>query len=275
MTSKRKDAVALFEAISKTRPKLAEGSMTVPSWMTRTPQAPELPASSTSPAPAAPAPAPQVTVAPVPPPSRLGEVQERAAQFAGRLRPGWGAEPTFSTYGGRVRVSLNYLSAGVAAAGLVVVLLATFLIGRVTAPRQVAATETPQGVPVKPDVLNTAGQGQQTGTPPAPSELVKGKFYLVVQDLRGNTEAMKDEALKIADFCKGNGKPAKVIIYGNRTYMVWSTVPFNSQNDAAAKAHAQEIEELGKKYRAQGGKYDFMQRKSRTGPLDPMVIKQP
>jgi hypothetical protein len=104
---------------------------------------------------------------------------------------------------------------------------------------------------------------------------VKGKHYIVIQDMMGKTEALKDEALKIAAFCTQNGKPASVILYLDKTYIVWSLTPFESDKDPAAKTYAADIETLGKQYQKQGGRYDFMQRKTRNAPVEPMFIRQP
>jgi hypothetical protein len=259
--------VALFEAISKTKPKQPM-NMAVPSWMTRGQQAAQVAAES------APAPAFVAQAAPVPTaPIQLGELQQRASQLAGLAAP---VEPVFSADAGRLRVSLSYLSAGVGAAGVVLVLIAAFVLGRTTAsPKQQQAGATPPGPPpLKPEVVR--GTGGEQSHPPLTTQTipprVKGKWYIVIQDMLGTTPAHQEEAAKIAEFCTQNGKAASAVLQQGRCYVLGAT-PFEATNDPAAPQYAAEIEALGKKYKQQGGKYDFMQRKTRGGPVDPLFIK--
>lgn len=254
MSSKRKDAVALFEAISRTKPKLPEANMNVPGWMARQQQAPE---------------PPKVPV-PVASGRSLSELQQRASQLAGLPRT---REPIFSTAGGRMRVSLNYVSGGVAAGGFVLLLLVAFLLGRSSASPGKSVEQPPPGAPpLNPAVVRGIEQGPSTGSPPA---RVKGKHYLIIQSMMGNTDRHKADAQKIVEFLHRNGEEAETRPTTSGSWVVLSFRPYDSPQSPEAIQFAQKIEELGKKYtsRAEGGQYDFRQRDRATGKLEPFYIK--
>lgn len=291
MASKRKDAVALFEAISKTKPR-PDANMNVPAWMQKqgdaqaaqgqTPVAPQTPG-STQPQAGTPAVSEQA-LTPVP---AVPAVEVRSRPEA--VVAGGADEPVFSTVGGRLKLAMDYRTAGFVGAGAVVLLIVAFVLGRVSGPRP-AATDA-NVPPMKPDVVQP---GNKPGTTravvreqplpppagaaalaPATPQRVKGKFYIVIQGMAGKTDALKEEAFRIADFCTKHNLPADVAELGSRSFIVWSLQPFDSASDPQAKKYAEEIEKVGKLYKAAGGKYDFMQRKTHNGPLDPMLKQQP
>jgi hypothetical protein len=247
--AKRKDSLALFEVISKTR----EKHLAAPA---------ENPPRST-PAPAA-----------VP---RPAEARPRAT--APTSLPT--SEPMFSTSGGRLRLSLNQTQSIVAGAALVVLLIIAFTLGRSsvnTGPVQ-AGVSTP-AESTESAVRNEA----ETPRADAPAETkkptlempkrVEGKYYLVIQGLQGAGAEQLKEAQDIVKTLTDFGEPAEVALYpGNpRQYIVWSLVGFDTPDDARAKDYAKTIEEMGKKYRAQGGRYDFKQR-DRAGEFKPWFIR--
>ncbi len=118
---------------------------------------------------------------------------------------------------------------------------------------------------------NNGGGDQAVANP-----LIDGMYYLVIQELPGNSPQDKQDAEAIAAYCNGNGRPADVRPYsppgqGNDwVYCVLSLKSFDDPHSSAAMAFAGEIESLGRQYKAdpQGGDYLFEQR-SPDGQLAP------
>jgi hypothetical protein len=102
--------------------------------------------------------------------------------------------------------------------------------------------------------------------PPADSaaELKKGKYYLVVQGMRGMDSSHRADADAIANFLNANGEPVTVMTYKGtpQQYIVLSKRGFDSPDSPEAKKYLRAIEEQGKLYKSQGGKYDFNQGES-------------
>ncbi len=299
MASKRKDAVALFEAISKTKPR-SDVNMNVPAWMQKNAegQAPQAaPADASAPASAPASTEPQATAEPATIAASAAPAAPTAPAAEAKWRPTYSASTPapegkmFSTEGGRLSLSLDYRKAGFVAAGAAVLLIVVFVLGRVSNshPAPAAATDG-NAPPMKPDVVqpgarpgtartvarDVAAPGAGTAAVAIPAgPRVKGKYYIVIQGMSGKTDALKEEAFKIADFCTKHNLPADVAEMGSKAFIVWSMQPFDSAQDPQAKKYAEEIEKVGKLYKAAGGKYDFMQRKTHNGPLDPMLKQQP
>lgn len=256
--AKKKNSVALFEVIGKT--KRSESGMNVPKWFDG--QAPA-PAEAGGPSPAA------------------------------RPAPTGPVEPLLTVVGDRLRLSLNYLSCLVAALGAVVLLVAVFSLGywSGSSPAPVGPDSPPAGdgtmsgrTPIGRHVVD--GQGNpggapapagNGGSPPAPAAgaRVKGKYYMVIQQLLGGmTQESLVEATRIAKFCNDNGHPATVGTFRDRQrYVVWSLKPFDSATGAANTEFALVIEALGKRYfrEHQPPTYDFRQR--RDNQLDPLFVQ--
>ena len=279
--TKKKDSVALFEVITKDREKYPKGGVAVPGWMGGAPHKPGVHPEQG--APQGPS-VPQDQLAPEVPAALASE------PAAPPSRPETG-EPMLSISGGRIRLSLNYTVSLVAAFALVVVLFGAVALGRLTAGAGRPAGESGGNLPGILDAGKGEGEqrkapapkapqaGQKTvpakaQTPAAPATRIVGKYYLVIQTLRGGlTTELEKEAFKIRDFCVANGKPADVQEQ-NGNYIVWSLTPLDSPSakDPKVQQYAQEIEELGRKYASQGGRYNLMQRRSAGGPLDPFVM---
>ena len=151
--ARKKDTVALFEVLSKTKQREEQGTLEVPGWMDKE----AVPASEggieNRPGLDIPAPTPRSAPSSAP-----------------------AAEGAVSTAGGRLHLSLNYISATVAIAAFVVLLVAAFMLGRKTTPTEPAAISG-MDVELKKDLLDkNAGR---TGTAGQTPQRQPGKFYLV------------------------------------------------------------------------------------------------
>jgi len=244
---KKRDSVALFEVISKTRAKNIEPDMGVPPWMVGGKQAAdEQPRKG---------PGKQ----PVKPTAKPACATVKPKRGAGK-----GKEPLVSTAGGRLRLSLDYFTGIVAATGLVLLLAAAFWLGRATAG--VARSGQPAQAELGQIASPMAREGPADREPlPARTD---GKYYMIIQDLQGGDE-LKAEALRIADYCTANGEPATVNSYQGRL-VVWSLRPFSSPTGPEVLNHARVVEQLGQRYFKKHKTYDFRQR--RDGRLEPMML---
>ena len=248
--AKKKNSIALFEVIQKTR--RGEGTTDVPKWMGG--QAP--PASE----------------------SAWQGRPERVARpsFAIRAR-----EALVAIAGNRVRLSLDYVSCAVAALGLIALLAGAFGLGfwagsgRAADDRSSARTmsdRTPFGKHVLGGRSPLPG-GQATRPAGAAGQRQQGKWYLVIQGLAGVSGADLDEAARIVAYCSARGEPATIARYTNRQsgkkrYIVWSLKPHDLPTGEEAKRHGMAIEAIGKEYFNKHKTYDFRQRKS-DGRFDP------
>jgi len=223
---KKRDSVALFEVISKSRRKRREAGLGIPGWMGEDQEMPQG--------------APQ------------GEAPGGTSPI-GRAAPL--GEPLVSTAGGRLSLSLNYVSCLVGVMVLVGLLVLAFWLGRATAGG--AQTDSPE---------QSGSVGKQA---PASTSRTSGYYYLVIQDLQGNTEDKKKEADRIVEFCKARGEPATVNTYKG-SIVVWSLVGFNSPNEKAARDYAKKVEQLGQNYFQEYKTYDFRQK--RAGRFDPLFL---
>jgi len=236
---RKKDSVALFEVISKIRSGSGGANMSVPGWM-------------------------------INPKGREGSIPEevpvpKPKPAAKRAPP---QEAIISTDKGRLRVSLNYVSCMVVAAGLVVLLLAAFWLGRATGG-------TAQG-PQKAGIGDTSGEGaSRVGAVKEESELprrIAGRYYMVIQDLKGNDRATREEAHRIAKFCVDNGEPVTVNINEEGSIVVWSLKPFRKDDTEGTRNYAGLVEELGKRYFREYHTYDFRQPRQIGGGISPVML---
>jgi hypothetical protein len=119
--------------------------------------------------------------------------------------------------------------------------------------------ETPKSPP-KPAERKEEPAGNKSPADNA-AKLEKGKYYLVVQGLMGMDSHHRVEAEAIANFLNSNGEPVTVMTYKGtpQQYIVLSQRGFDSPDSPEAKKYMQAIEEQGKLYKSQGGKYDFNQ----------------
>ena len=120
---------------------------------------------------------------------------------------------------------------------------------------------------VEPIKLSDGKVPKATPTPDTrnvqPGQRIPGKYYLVIQGLlaAGDENEQKASGTKIVEFLAANGEKADVCYYQGtpKQWVVWSLQPFDSDTDDKAKEYAVKIEDLGKKFKAQGGKYNFKQ----------------
>ncbi len=267
---KKKDSVALFEVITRNKERQSKKDLGVPGWMGKAGQAPQEQQAPRQEAPPeesqqqqAPAPPPQQRAEQVPPETEP-ETRAARAQPAKRL-----SAPSVSTEGGRLKLSLDYISCTAIAVGFIVLLAVAFWLGRTTSP-QAPAQQAGMDAPYNPAVTGGRdGDGEAGGaqSPAAAPKRQKGKYYLVIQSMMGDSPRLKKEAYKIVNYCRKNGEPASVARYGDQL-VVWSLTPFESPSGTEAKQHARAIEEMGKRY---PGDYDFRQR--RDGKFDPWFVK--
>ena len=272
--AKKKNAMALFEVISKTRDKNPGSEVTVPNWMKpgHQDQAPQDQAPDVE-APEAQEPAPPEPEAQTQTPASQTEVAspEAEAPNAPALPttstweprrspegPKMSDLPMLSTDGGRLTLSLNYVSCMVVSMGVLLLIIGAFVLGRVTAPD------------------SSPPAGASTGKPVVKRQV--GKYYLVIQTLDGRTPEARVEADRIVKFCSANSEPSEVKLL-DKNLIVWSLTPFDSAKSEEVIAHALFVQnELGAKYaRKFGSKYKFIQ-PQKNGKLVPVLFpytKQP
>ncbi len=237
--AKKKNSPALFEAISKTRQMQKPENMAVPKWMDQRGEAAESP----------------------------DDNLRAEQQYAG---------PVFSTGAGRLDLSLDAKASLIAVLGLVVLLVAAFWLGRVTAPDSPGAAEAAGLPPVKTDVLDIAKKLPKSPAPkPAASTRVSGKHYLVIESLQGTSSTDLADAEKIRSFLATQGEQAdigKIKAGSKMVYVIWSLRPMDKPASAEAIAFAEKIERMGKQYLALYGKYKFQQRRSPSAKLEPYYV---
>jgi len=247
--AKKKNSVALFEVIHKTR--RGEGSTDVPKWMGDQPPDPAEMPGPVRPEPTFPS--PMASGAP---------------------------EPIFVIAGDRLRLSLDYVRCAVAAGGLVVLLAVTFALGFWAGSGPKAGPAAPGGTmsertPVGRHVLGgrKPSASGPTTQPVSGAKRQKGKWYLVIQALEGTKQGDLDEAGRIVAYCAAKGKPASIARYTHpksrrQRYIVWSLKPTDSPRGEEAKKQAVVIEAIGKEYFRKHKTYDFRQR-MRDGKFNP------
>jgi len=235
--AKKKDSVALFEVISKSRDKKPDSELAVPGWAKPAAQGDQAPEALE-----------QVELVEqeqeqeqetdetqTPPPVTLQTTSTRQPRTA-PVSPDRGPIPIWDTADGRLTLSLNYVSCMVAAMGILLLVIASFVVGRMT--------------------VSTASLPVET------AKWQVGKFYLVIETLEGRSQQARKEADRMVEFCKANNEPCAVQRL-DQNLIVWSMTPFDSPDGELAKAHALKIQdELGAKYQKEyGTKYKFSQQK--------------
>ncbi len=184
----------------------------------------------------------------------------------------WRAQPSDEQVLLRLRVVPAMLLLGCVG----VLLVAAFVIGRVTAPRPTepvadgsadenALAETgPQRPPLnlspahKPDPPMAATSGQRDPQ----------RYYLIIESLKGKSQEDFGEAERIIEFCQARDIPADMVLLGDRL-AIWSLLGFRSDTSDEALRHARQIEDIGKEYFSKYRTYRFLQRKKADGPFSP------
>lgn len=180
------------------------------------------------------------------------QLQKAGAESPGQAQPG---EPMLSTEGGRLNLSLNYLSSVVLLGGLLVLLLGAFVLGRSTAPQPQAPTEV-----------------NKAGTEPVITEKrVPGWYYLVVEAMNGNSTADIAQAEALKTYLDKHGVPVTMHGYdqnGVRAILI-SRAGFENPQSPAAGEFVERVHQLGQQYADQfGSRFNFRPAKpgEDTGP---------
>lgn len=285
--AKKKDGPALFELIHRSKAKPSD-QLSVPEWMTGGAKKPIKVPLIPSPVRTASAPPPE-RERPVEPveteeayrpaaPAKPPAPPKPAAPVRAKLR----SEKLLTAAGKRLRFSVTAGQAIAAGVVLLVLVVGVFLLGRVArwssgsggAPAGKAPAAKPKEGMSDWSLRATVGgeRGEEpviqpmvrTAEPPpsgVSATLAKGKYYLVVQGLMGATERHRAEAEAIAQFLNSQGERVAVMKYSGRPqqYIVLSLRSFDDPDSAEARRYIQAVEELGKLYRSQGGRYNFRQ----------------
>ena len=266
--AKRKDSVALYEVIGKSREARAEAGLNIPAWMGRNRSMPLF---------TAPIATPVAVDAPVAAARRSATTVEHRDTITLQPPPvvvtaQIGGEPAVSISGGRLRLSLNYITCVAVGVAVVLLLAGALLLGRAMSPKpgadSQAADNQAQGQP------SGESSGAKATAAAAEPPRQAGKFYLVIQGMSGMTEDLLAEARNIEKYCKTKGEQVSVNRYmGNpRQYIVLSATGFDAPDSPEAAKYADVIETLGKAYQNQGGRYDFRQRGA-AGRTKPWFIQ--
>jgi hypothetical protein len=237
--ARKKNPVALFEAIAKSREKRREEGLGVPGWIGGQPAQPGR----------KPPPPPSV-----PPPPRAQAAAPPAA-----------AGPMVSRGDGRIRLSVPTSTAVIALVGVLALLTLAFLLGRWTKGTRVPVAEAGTGAPSKAPSQTAPKTGGAAAVEP-----VAGKFYLVIQRL-GNSADDRLLSTRMAKWCTEHGHPAGPYYdEGRGHYFVASLKPFDAPQGQANLEYARQIEALGGKYFTELGTYNFRQPRDARGRLDPV-----
>ncbi len=214
--AKRKDSIALFEVISKSRDKSSQAAdFHVPGWMD--PQAAPDDQASPGDRPGAPAPVEAEMI---------------------------------STVGGRLTLSLNYVSCVAIALALVLLWAIGFWLGRWSAGQPAPAA------PPTEMVEADGGAEQVSDNPLAGLTWNKGKYCLVIQELAGGEPKHEQDAWVIMRYLADQGVPAYVVSYQGR-YRVLSLEGVDATTGDQADGFRASIERLGLQYSQAGNDYDF------------------
>lgn len=202
-------------------------------------------------------------------PAEQQKADQQATEPLGKLIPPTAA-PVVDKAGGVLSLSLTYSTCLAIAAGVIIVLLGVFMLGRAT----VGTKDT------EPGRQQQTSQGQASrAVAVKPIARESGKYYLVIESLKRSDNAEKDkavlaEAMNIARFCSAKGYPADVKYFDNKKYyIVWSGIAFDSPRSSQAKDFARTVQDrLGKEYFEEHRNYRFLQ--ERNGEFDPMFLQQ-
>jgi hypothetical protein len=268
---KKKNAMALFEAISKSKAKRSE-DMTVPAWIGRGQAAPPSAAAGQAGLPAAVG-APNVGVPPAgaPPAAPPPLPGERSAAPACGQAPWPAGADTPEPSQDVVTLSMTRKAAVLIVLGMVLVVAGSFILGR-----QVGKWSG-SGPANAGNANNVTGAGAAMGepkpVPPANADFVPNKYYLVIEELSGYSDKDKADAASIVEFCTQHGEPAKMVQFtagGTKKprAAVLSLKPHDTgDRDDAVKAEAQAVENMGKQYFKLHRDYWLSQYDKKTGQL--------
>lgn len=238
--AKRKNSMALFEVISKADKGRNRTVLSVPDWMRSGQEA----AQKADGAPDSVDAADAVDAPQSPAMADAASPQQQDVR----------GEPIVSTTGGRLTVSLNYVSCTVALLAILFLVIAAFMMGRASM-RPADPAAKPAGADVKKPVIASSGgfspRGRVARTP--------GKYYLVIQEMKDMTPERKADAEAIVSYL---GDYPATVVDGGGHWAVWSLEGFDSPDSAEAKRYAFMISNEGTKY----GLYSLRERDSNDRP---------
>ena len=205
-----------------------------------------------------------------------------AATLAGRLTPPSSSffatwRPMWRIEGDRIHFSLSFVTAMVVLGGVGVLLVAAFVLGRVTGGS--GQTRTAPGTGSADEVPGRVESTTRAERSDGPVRAVSGRrdpsrHYIIVETLKSNKDADKVEAEQIIEFCKLRDIPADMVLIGrkpNTRVAVWSLLGFESNNSPDAIQHAEKVEEIGREYFEKHKTYKFLQR--RNGEFSPFFYR--
>lgn len=176
-----------------------------------------------------------------------------------------------------VEITVRLIPAMFALGTVLVLMVLTFVLGRVTAPRDATPPSSPVRQAAAPEDAGPAeaeaqeqpaiaGLNPLSTDPPVlspPKQRDPGRNYLVIQMLGGADDVDYDEAMRIQSFMDEQGVPVDawtVNVNGKPRLMVWSRLGFESPTSREAEALVDRVERLGKQYFQKYQTYDFRQR---------------
>jgi hypothetical protein len=160
--------------------------------------------------------------------------------------------------------------------GLVVLMAVMFWLGHATArpkaPQQQPGQSLSDRTHVQPGVADP-----NRAAPPPSGDRIKGKYYLIIDRMKGLTDKDRLDAEAIIAYLKGHDTPATLAQLADKYWAVWSLTPFESPDSEQAKEFAKKIEDLGSAYRPPPGrtKYNFLQRRQVGAKLEPSYYRAP
>lgn len=258
--TKKKSGKALFEVITTYRQKHPGTGPLMPEWMRRREQPAGAVMPELTPVPLEPQSATPPTAVKQPPPLIRPVRPVRQDRPEPTLQPL--GEPMVNTTGGRLTLSLNYVTSVVAALGLVLLLVAAFLLGRMTAgDRAAKPTATAPAKPTTPGTPGRTNTQVTERTNPAAglsaADLPADKYYFLIQAMNADIPeaTQREEIDRIVRHCNratgGKAVPAARVLYvtteGARMWLAIATQPFDGpEADDKVKDLQKKVEVLGK-----------------------------
>ena len=198
--------------------------------------------------------------------------------------PEKGEEKIISISNGRVNISLNQVSATVAAVVIILMIVMAFFLGKrmgtKSSVRVAPSKDLKTDIPYRPDVSKISSKrpgvvpiprsssnaaGEKKTNLPISTKRQKGLYYLVIQG--GITS--RAEAEDIRRFLYSKGINTTVERMSINKYKVKDLRGFKNLRSPETRAelarYVEQIERLGREYLRQGGRYGF--RQSKTAPL--------
>ena len=181
--------------------------------------------------------------------------------------------------GDRIRLSVNYVTAGVVVLIIFTLLLAAYVIGKKTGGSPAGDGQSAAGVgheasghvaapPALPGSDTIISEVQDGPVEAMPGKRDPNRYYLIIETLKGKTSEDYDDAEEIINFCAARGLPAEMVQIQGR-FAVWCLLGFRSRTSTAAIEHARQVERVGEEFFEKKKTYRFMQRNKRGGELIP------